>query len=401
MIYERIMEFKKKGEKMGIFNKLSGKKKARAQKIEKAPEKKQLEGPALVGTNVLEPGPWKKWTPKPPVVYKLRNLVFWSLRIPGGEDMVIDWVGRHIYVCSDVLSICRLDFDGNPDGLLRLPCAPLNPPVLRISHDGKLLVSSGSWLYRVDPEGQVISAVEHLGRFDVLPDGTIVSVSGYGEVLGWWKTFLRFVRGEKVHEVDVSAVMAHGHMLRCSSDGFLYVVGAPPHTVCVANTVFKFDPAGNLVNSCSIFRQIGATCPTRDGGIDVLELDGDRLVRLSREMKIVYDSRLDLRPEAFLFRARKDRVLLLWKAHAIDTDDAGNCFVLAHDELMRFKRFWAEPSGREARVYSDDKGKLLKAKRDVEGLIKVQKNDTLKCKNCRFVNKEGSNFCENCGSRLS
>ncbi|MCK4247706.1 MAG: zinc ribbon domain-containing protein [Methanomicrobia archaeon] len=31
---------------------------------------------------------------------------------------------------------------------------------------------------------------------------------------------------------------------------------------------------------------------------------------------------------------------------------------------------------------------------------KSQKNDTLKCKNCGFVNKEGSNFCENCGSKL-
>ena len=36
-----------------------------------------------------------------------------------------------------------------------------------------------------------------------------------------------------------------------------------------------------------------------------------------------------------------------------------------------------------------------------EKLERNQKNDTLKCKNCRFVNKEGSNFCENCGSRLS
>lgn len=288
---------------------------------------------------MLEPGPWKEWTPKPPVVYKLRNIVFWSMRILGGEDMVIDRVGRHIYVCSDVLSICRLDFDGNPDGLLRLPCGPLRPPVLRISHDGKLLVSSGSWLYRVDPEGRVISAVKSPdGAFDVSPDGTIVAVSR--ELDDGWKDFLRFVRGEKVHEVDVSAVMAHGHMLRCSSDGFLYVVGAPPHTDWVANTVFKFDPAGNLVNSCSIFMQIGATCPTRDGGIDVLELDGDRLVRLSREMKVVYDSRLDSRPEALLFQVRKEGLLLLWKAHAIDTDDAGNCFVLAHDELMRFKRFW-------------------------------------------------------------
>jgi len=383
---------------MGIFDKLSGKKKARAQKIEKAPEKKQLEGPVLVGTNVLEPGPWREWTPKPPAVYKLRNLMFWSLRILGGEDMVIDRVGRHIYVCSDVLKpICRLDFDGNPDGLLRLPW----PVVLRISHDGKLLVSSGSWLYRVDPEGQVISAVKNPGGFDVFPDGTIVGVSSYENLNGVCETILRFVRGEKVHEVDVSKIMIRGHMLRCSPDGFLYVVGAPPHTNWVANTVFKFDPAGNLVNSCSIFRQIGAIRLTRDGGIYVLELDGDRLVRLSREMKIVYDSQRDLRPEALMFRVRKDGLLLLWNAHAIDTDDAGNCFVLAHNELMRFKRFWAEPSGQEARVYGDDKGKLLKAKRDVEELIKVQKNDTLKCKNCGFVNKEGSNFCENCGSRLS
>jgi len=43
--------------KMGIFDKFR-KKTPRAQKIEQTPEKKPLEASALVGTNVLDQGPW-------------------------------------------------------------------------------------------------------------------------------------------------------------------------------------------------------------------------------------------------------------------------------------------------------------------------------------------------------
>jgi len=334
---------------MGIFDKFR-KKKAGAQEIEQTPEKKQLEGPALVGTNVLDLGPWEEWKPEPPEEYSLGNLVVWSLStlcIGGGEPMVIDRVGRYIYLYSIVFhSLYRLDFEGNPKGLLRLaPSEPLCPSglvgSLAISHDGKLLVSSGSWLYRVDPEGQVISAVEYPGGFDVLPDGTIVGVSGYVELNGVCETILRFVHGKKVHEVDVSKIMIRGHMLRCSPDGFLYVVGAPPSTTFVGNTVFKFDPAGHLVNSCSIFKLIGAICPTHDGGIDVLEMDGGRLVRLSREMKVVYDSQRDSRPEAvLLFRMKRSGFTLLHGVRAVDMDDAGNCYVSAYEVLTRFRRFW-------------------------------------------------------------
>ena len=319
---------------MSFWNRIFGRKGGRRE-----PEKKRLEGSALVGTNVLDLGPWEGWKPKPPEENRLGNLVIWSLSTPfivGGEPMVIDRVGRYIYLYSSVLrSLYRLDFEGNPKGRLRLPDLVGR---LAMSHDGKLLVSSGSWLYRVDPEGQVISAVENPGGFDVLPDGTIVGVSSYEKVSGWCKTILGFVREGKVHEVDVSAIMIRGHNLRCSPDGFLYVVGAPPSTTFVGNTVFKLDPAGNLVNSCSIFKHIGAICPTHDGGVDVLEIDGSRLVRLSREMKVVYDSQRDSRPEArLLFHPR-----VLYSVQAMDVDDAGNCYVLSYGALRRFRRFWEE-----------------------------------------------------------
>lgn len=326
---------------MGIFDKFR-KKKAGAQEIEQTPEKKQLEGPALVGTNVLDIGPWEEWKPKPPEEYSLGNLVIWSLSTPlvaGREFMVIDRIGQYIYLYSSVFhSLYRLDFEGNPKGRLSLGLVGS----LAISHDGKLLVSSGSgsWVYKVDTEGQVISAVEDPGEFDVLPDGTIVGVSGYEELNGVCETILRFVHGKKVHEVDVSTIMIRGHMLRCSPDGFLYVVGAPPSTTFVGNTVFKFDPAGHLVNSCSIFKLIGAICPTHDGGIDVLEMDGGRLVRLSRKMKVVYDSQRDSRPETLLFRMKRTGFTLLHGVYAMDMDNAGNCYVSAYDVLTRFRRFW-------------------------------------------------------------
>lgn len=325
---------------MGIFDKFR-KKKAGVQEIEQTPEKKQLEGSALVGTNLLDIGPWEGWKPKPPEENSLGNLVIWSLSTPcigGGDPMVIDRVGRYIYLYSSVLhSLYRLDFEGNPKGHLRLGLVGS----LAISHDGKLLVSSGSWVYKVDIEGQVISAVEYPGGFDVLPDGTIVGVSSYEKVSGWCKSILGFVREGKVHEVDVSKIMIRGHMLRCSPDGFLYVVGAPPSTTFVGNTVFKFDPAGHLVNSCSIFKLIGAICPTHDGGVDVLEMDGSRLVRLSHEMKVVYDSQCDSRLEAvLLFRTKMRGFTLLQGVNAMDMDDAGNCYVSAYGVLRRFRRFW-------------------------------------------------------------
>lgn len=329
---------------MGIFDKFR-KKKAGAQEIEQTPEKKQLEGSALVGTNVLDLGPWEGWKPKPPEENRLGNLVVWSLStlcIVGREPMVIDKVGRYIYLITGALnSLYRLDFEGNPKGSLRLGNGA--PSGLAISHDSKVLVVLwGSWLYRVDTEDQVISAVQSgwFDSIDVLPDDTIVGIRGYREV-GIEKTILGFVQGEKVHEVDVSAIMAYGHYVRSSPDGFLYVVGGPAHTTFFGNTVFKFDPAGHPINSCSIFKNIGAICSTHDGGIDMLEIDGSRLVRLSREMKVVYDSQRDSQPEAvLLFRMKRCGFTLLNGVGAMDMDDAGNCYVSAYGVLRRFRRFW-------------------------------------------------------------
>jgi hypothetical protein len=320
---------------MGIFDRFR-KKKARAQKTEPTPEKKQLEAYALVGKNVLDQGPWE-WKPDLPEENRLGNLVLWSLRTPfSGEPMVIDRVNKYIY-CGR--SHYRFDLEGNPKGLLRLGEGELR---LAISHDGQVLVSRGSWMYKVDTEGQVISAVQSgwFNSIDVLPEDTIVGVRHYRE-RGIEKTILGFVQGEKVHEVDVSAIMVYGRSVRSSADGLLYVVGGPAYTTFVGNTVFKFDPTGHLVNSSSIFKNIGAICPTHDGGIDVLEIDGSRLVRLSREMKVVYDSQRDSRPEAvLLFQTKRRGFTLLYGAKAMDVDDAGNCYVSAYSGLKRFRRFW-------------------------------------------------------------
>jgi hypothetical protein len=256
------------------------------------PEKKRLEGSALVGTNVLDLER-PRW--EPPEEKRLGNLVVWFLKTPlfvGRDPMVIDRVGRYIY-CARY----RFDFEGNPKGRLHWGSD------IAVSHDGKVFVLCGSWVYQVDTEGQVISAVQ-LGWFDsidVLPDGTIAGVRGVHTSGG--KSVLGLMQEEKIHEVDVSKIMVYGHDIRSSPDGFLYVVGGPAFTTFVGNTVFKLDPAGHLVNSCSIFKNIGAICPTHGGGIDVVEMDGSRLVRLSREMKVVYDSQRDSRPEAgLLFR---------------------------------------------------------------------------------------------------
>jgi hypothetical protein len=285
---------------------------------------------------VLDKGPWK-WKPDPPEENRLGNLVLWSLNTPfGGGPMVIDRVGRYIY-CG--LSHYRFDLEGNPKGLLRLGEGVLR---LAISHDGKVLVSRGSWMYKVDTEGHVISAVQSgwFNSIDVLPDDTIVGVRNYRE-RGIEKTILGFVQGEKVHEVDVSEIMIFSRYVR-SSGGLLYVVGGPAYTTFVGNTVFKLDPSGHPVNSCSIFRNIGAICPTHDGGIDVLEIDGSRLVRLSREMKVVYDSQRDSRPEAVLFfRTKRRGLTLLYGVKAMDVDDTGNCYVSAYVGLKRFRRFWS------------------------------------------------------------
>jgi len=254
----------------------------------------------------------------------------------GGEPMVIDRVGKYIY-CGR--SHYRFDLDGNPKGLLRLGEVELR---LAISHDGQVLVSRSSWIYKVDTEGQVISAVQSgwFNSIDVLPEDTIVGVRYYRE-REIEKTILGFVQGEKVHEVDVSATMVYGRSVRSSADGLLYVVGGPAYTTFVGNTIFKFDPTGHPVNSCSIFKNIGAICPTHDGGIDVLEIDGSRLVRLSGEMEVVYDSQRDSRPEAvLLFQTTRRGFTLLYGAKAMDVDDAGNCYVSAYNGLKRFRRFW-------------------------------------------------------------
>jgi hypothetical protein len=313
------------------------------------PEKKRLEGSALVGTNVLD---LERPRIEPPEEKKVGNLAVWFLKIPllsyGREPMVIDKVGRYIYAGH---SPYRFDFEGNPKGRLRLP-RPWGG--LAVSHDGKVLLSTGSWLYRVDVEGQVISAVQSgwFNSIDVLPDGTIAGVRHYRTPYGEDKSVLGFVQEEKIREVDVSKIMVWGDLVRSSPDGFLYVVGGPAFTTFVGNTVFKLDPAGHLVNSCAIFKNIGAICPTHDGGIDVVEMDGSRLVRLSREMKVVYDSQRDSRPEAgLLFRPPLPDYVqakeVLEYVQAMDMDDAGNCYVMAHGVLTRFRQFWAEPLGRE------------------------------------------------------